>query len=87
MRSKDEDVLNKQLWVLRESSAELAAIAHLFRLKRRDDAPPLDMEEINWGLSRLLDRLARRVKRAARRIEEADINRRRTPTRPKESDS
>lgn len=77
MRDDDRDSLSKPIWTLREASAELTALAHLFRLKRRDDAPPLDMDQINWGLSRLLGRLARQVQRTARQIEETDLKRHR----------
>jgi hypothetical protein len=72
---KEADSLNDPMWKLREASAELQALSHLFRLKRQDEAPPLDMEEINWGISRILDRLAKRVRRAARQIEKVDLNR------------
>jgi hypothetical protein len=64
---------NFDYWALRESSAELRAIGNLYRLARTDDAPPLDAEEVNWGMSLLLERIAKRVRRAANRIDEAGI--------------
>lgn len=77
MKTDDQDSLSEQVWTLQETCAELEAIAHLFRLKRRDDAPPLDMDRINWGLSRIFGRMARQIKRASRQIEETEFKRRR----------
>ena len=77
MTKQDDEDLARHLWALREASAELDAIAYLFRLKRTDETPPLDMEQINLGLSKIIERLGKRVFRAARRIEEADLKSRR----------
>jgi hypothetical protein len=65
-----ERELGNALWALRTASEELRALAHLYRLKRRDDAPPLDMEPINQGISSLLDGVAKKVRHSTNRIEE-----------------
>jgi hypothetical protein len=70
-RRKAPFELSKELWSLQVAGAELEALAHLFRLKRRDDAPPLDMDRINWGMSLLFEGIAKKVRRSARRIEES----------------
>ena len=60
---------------LRSICFELDAFAYLLRLKGRDDVPPLEIEEINYGTGKILERLTNRLKRVMVDLEEAEIAR------------
>lgn len=60
-----------------EASVELRALAHLFEAQGSGalEAAPLDMDEVCYGVGMLLNRLARKMRRAAIDLDEEECRR------------
>ncbi len=58
---------------LRDVCYELDGFAYLLRLKGKDYISPMNIEDINYGIARILERMIKRVKRIMRDLEDAEI--------------
>lgn len=66
---KKKDLVSK----LRDACFELNALAYLIKQKREDTVPPHEIEDINYGIGQILDRLTSRVRRVMIDLEDGDI--------------
>ena len=58
---------------LRDICYELDGFAYLLNLKGKDDISPLNIDDINYGIARILERMVKRIKRIMRDLEDAEI--------------
>ncbi len=68
-RHSRHDEPGELAWLLRQSSHELRAIAHLVENQASLDCVPNDIQEIHEGLGRVLMRLSARVRSLSQRVE------------------
>lgn len=61
---------------LHDVSRQIRAVANLIINQRNAECLLLNTDDLNSGLGEILDRLGRRVKRTAAKIEEAELSRR-----------
>jgi len=55
---------------LLEASIELRSVAYLIQTQGRPTDVPLDIEDIHYGLGRLLSRLASKIRRISNELDE-----------------
>lgn len=58
---------------LLEASIELRSIAYLIQTQGRPTDVPLDIEDIHYGLGRLLGRLATKIRRISNELDESRL--------------
>ena len=71
---KKPELVSSAASKLRDIYFEMNAMAYLIRRKREDDAHPHEIEEINHGTGRVLERLSRRLHRVVVRLEESRLD-------------
>lgn len=57
---------------LRSVSFEIRGFAYLLQNQKSDEVPPLDLEDLHYGIGQILDRLGRRVRRLSNKLESTD---------------
>lgn len=58
---------------LRLISIKLRTIAYLLEAQEIDPAPPLDLEEIRWGMGMILTDLSSHIRKISRNLEKQEL--------------